>query len=123
MSNYRVAVEHGVSLGSLTVIDPQPRSEGVKPLSRSFGLGGTVWDQAYFCELIFDFLESPAQVEDVYTLFGIFDSKESDITLYAPDDRYVYQRYNGKVTRPIPSWNNFFPRSVIITARDLKVII
>lgn len=122
MSDYRVYPAINTALGSLTVLNPQPRSEGVKPTQRSFGLGGVVWEQGLYIELIYDFLETPAEVASVYGDYGLDVDKQSSVTIYAPDDMYVYRRYNGVAIRPVPSWNNYFPRSVSIVVGRLVLI-
>lgn len=123
MSDYRAKKEVDQLLAALTVLDPQPRSEGVKPVNRNFALGGTVWETAYYIELVWDFLETPAEVAAIYGIFGLDSAKSYPVTIYAWNDDYVYKRYNGVAIKPIPSWNNYFARSVIIVVQDLKEIV
>ncbi|NIV32639.1 MAG: hypothetical protein GWN58_25305, partial [Anaerolineae bacterium] len=53
MTTYRVADGHDVALVSLTVLDPQPRSEGIKPTRRTFGGDGTPYDESKYVELLY----------------------------------------------------------------------
>lgn len=123
MSDYRVAVGSNIALASLTSISPQPRSEGVKATQRIFSISGSPHDYGLYTELVWDFLESPAQVYTVFGYFGLNGSaKSAGVTVYVPDDIYIYKRYNGRAIRPQPSWVNYFPRSVVILVRDLEEI-
>ena len=122
MSDYRVKEDWNQSLVSLTVLNPQPKSTGLLYAQREFAFGGNVWDQAPHIQLIWDHLESPDEVMDIYTLFGLNDSKQSFVTVYMPNELYVYTRYNGKAIRPQASWSNYFPRNVTIIVRDLEIV-
>ena len=122
MSNYKVAEGWNVALGSLITIDPQPYSEGVKSVQRVYALSGDPIDYGNYITLNWDFLESPTEVADVYEFFGLDTLTSSPVTIYLPNDIYVYKRYNGLAVRPQPSWNNYFPRGVAIVVKNLEIL-
>lgn len=121
MSDYRVKTNWGQSLVSLNVLNPQPRSEGVKATQRVVSLNGVVYDYGLYTELTWDFLEDPTEVLAIYTLFGIHSARSAPVTVYVPNDLYAYVRYNGRAVRPAPSWQNYFPRGVTILVKNLEV--
>lgn len=122
MTTYRAKVNHNVALVSLTTLDPQPRSEGVKPTRRDYANDGTVIDQGLYVELVWDILDDATAYTTILGVFGLTSAKSADVTIYARNDQYAWTRYNGKAIRPEPSWNQFFPRNVVILVRDLVAL-
>ena len=122
MSDYRAKLGHGIALGSLTVLNPQPRSAGVQAMERLFSLNGEMTEYGLFIELVWDFLESPAQAQALYLLFGFYGSASPLVTIHVPSFDYSYERYNGRAIRPQPTHTNFFPRNVAILVRDLVLL-
>lgn len=119
MSDYRAKAGSEIALISLTVLDPQPHSVGVQATSREFALNGALFEQGPYIQLMWDHLESSAEVIAIYTVFDLHDALSAPVTIYVPRWDYTYKRYNGTAIRPQPSWNNYFARNVVITVRDL----
>lgn len=122
MTTYRAKIAHGVALVSLTTLDPQPRSEGVKPTRRDFVGDGTLVEQGLYVELVYDVLEDVTQYQAVLTVFGLVAAKSALVTVYCRNDLFNWVRYNGTAIRPEPSWQQFFPRGVVILVRDLVAL-
>lgn len=122
MSSYRAAVDHGLGLGSLTVLSPQPRSEGVHVTRRDFMGDGSVVDQGLYVELVYDIIEDVTQYQTILTVFGLVAANSAEVTVYCRDALFNWVRYNGRAIRPEPSWNLFFPRNVVILVRDLVAL-
>jgi len=119
MSSYRAKENHSVALVSLTTLDPQPRSEGVKATQRNYMGDGSIYEQGLYVELVWDILEDATAYTTILAIFGLDSATSADVTIYARDDQYAWTRYNGKAIRPEPSWNQFFPRNVVILVRNL----
>lgn len=125
MSDYRVATGTSVALGSLTVIAPQPHSNGVQSTRRTFAADDSVYDEGKFIELEFDFSEDPTTYVALLTLFGVNVSLTAAVTVYIPDERLASIRYNGTAVRPQPGRDmvrrNYFPRDITILVKNLTV--
>jgi len=123
MSDYRVADGHDVVLGSLSVLDPQPASEGIKPTRRTYGADGTVYDEAKFVELEYSMVESATAYQAILTSFGVNAALTNDVTVYVRDETFASTRQNGTAIRPEIGrdvrWRNYFPRDVMILIRNL----
>ena len=126
MSTYRVSTAgHNIALVSLTVLTPQPRSEGVKATRRDFVGDGSYIEQGLYAELIWDALEDGEAYRDVLTLFGLHANTSIPVTAYLRNEQYEWLRYNGRAIRPGVgngvSWQDFFVRGVTIMIRDLEI--
>jgi len=126
MSDYRVADGHDVILGSLTVIDPQPRSEGVKATRRSYGAGGAVYDEGRYVELEWSAVATKTQYTTILAYFGLNGlplTYTNDVTVYVRDELFGYIRMNGTAVLPEVGrdvrWRNYFPRDVVILVKNL----
>lgn len=123
MSTYRVADGHDVALGSLTVIDPQPRSDGIQVTRRLFAASGAVIEQGKYVELRWDALLSVSEYQTVLSAFGVQSALTNDVTVYVRDEAFDFVRMNGTAIRPRPGsdvfWR-FFPRRIVILVRDLE---
>lgn len=123
MSDYRVADGHDVVLGSLTVLDPQPSSEGIQPTRRTFAASGSVKEEGLFIELEYSALEGATQYNDILIDFGIDALDTNDVTVYVRTPYYGYVRYNGTAVRPEVGrdirWRQYFPRDVVILVKNL----
>lgn len=123
MSTYRVADGHDVALISLTVLDPQPRSEGIKPTRRTFGGDGTPYDEGKYVELLYSMVSSATEYQDILDDFGVKTAGSNEVTVYVRDETFAWTRQNGLAIRPQPGqdvrWSNYFPRDVAILVRDL----
>ena len=125
MSDYRVATGSNVALVSLTVLSPQPTSEGIKPTRRSFGADSTILDEAKYVELVWSLLPSVTTYQAILTLFGVNSALYANVTVYVRSGVFSYVRMNGVAVQPQPGndirWQNSFPRQVTILVRDLSV--
>jgi len=124
MSSYRVADGHDVALESLNVLDPQPRSEGIKPTRRTFGGDGTPYDEAKYVELLYSMVSSATEYQSILSAFGVQNAGSNEVTVYVRDETFAWARQNGLAIRPQPGqdvrWSNYFPRDVVILVRDLE---
>ena len=125
MTTYRVADGHDVALGSLNVLSPQPRSEGIKPTRRTFGGDGTPYDEGKYVELLYSMAATVTEYQAILTAFGIKSAGSNEVTVYVRDETFAWTRQNGLAIRPEPGadvrWSNYFPRDVVILVRDLAV--
>lgn len=122
MSTYRVATGHDIALGSLTVLDPQPRGGEVKAL-RSYGDTGAS-ERALHCTLQWSVLETEAQYQALLTQFGLLDALYSRVTIYTRSPVFDWVRYNGIAVRPEigvdGEWSRYFARNFTIYVKDLE---
>ena len=123
MTTYRVADSHDVALVDLNVLDPQPRSEGIKPTRRTFGGDGTPYDEGRYVELLYSVVSSVTEYQTILDAFGVQTAGSNEVTVYVRDETFAWTRKNGLAIRPQPGqdvrWTNFFPRDVVILVRDL----
>lgn len=124
MSNYRIAAGHDQALIDLDPITPQPRSEGVKALRRTYAAGGTVYEEGKYIELAWNVLGGATSYQAILTQFGLDAAATAQVTLYVPDYNFAYARYNGTAVRPLVgediAQRNYFLRNVVILVRDLE---
>ena len=126
MSDYRVADGHDVVLGSLTVLDPQPKSEGIRPTRRTFAADGTVYDEGRYVELEWTAVETDTQYRAILTFFGLNGlplTHSNDVTVYVRNELFTYSRMNGTAILPEVGrdvrWRRYFPRDVVILVKTL----
>lgn len=123
MSTYRVADGHDVALGSLTDLDPQPRTTGIQVSRRSYAGDGTVYDEGKYVELEFPTILTASQYQLVLSQMGVQGSLTNEITIYLRDETFAWARMNGTAVRPEPgsdvSWLTA-PRGIIVLVRDLE---
>jgi hypothetical protein len=123
VTTYRVADGHDVALGSLAVISPQPRSEGVRVTRRSYAADGTPVDEGRYVELEWSALEGVTEYNAILAAFGLDDALSNEVTVYVRDERRAWARLNGRALLPEAGremrWR-YFPRDVVITVRDLE---
>ena len=119
MSDYRGKTGINQTLVSLTKLAPQPTSIGVQATRRvSFG-DGSVLDQGLYVEWVYNVVEDATQLLAILTPLGLHTAKSAAVTIYTRDDLYAYQRFNGIAVRPAASWQNYYPRNVVILIRNL----
>ena len=122
MSTYRVADGSDVALISLTVLDPQPRSEGIKTTRRTFAADGSVYDEGRYVELEFSMMPTAAEYLALLTTFGLHNATTNAVTVYVRDETFAFVRMNGTAVRPQPGrdvgWS-YFPRNITILIKDL----
>jgi len=119
---YRVADGHDVALVDLDVLDPQPRSEGIKPTRRTFGGDGTPYDEGKYVELLYSVVSSVTEYQAILDAFGVKSAGSNEVTVYIRDETFAWTRKNGLAIRPQPGQDvrwSFFPRDVVILVRDL----
>lgn len=125
MTTYRVATGSNVALVSLTTLDPQPRSEGIKPTRRFPSASGAVYDESRYVELEYNIVGSAASYVAILTLFGVNSALFANVTVYVRDEVFAWVRMNGIAVRPEPGrdvrWSAAFPRQVVILIKDLAV--
>lgn len=126
MSTYRVKTGHNEALVDLVVLSPQPRSIGVEATRRSFAASGLVYDEGLFVRLLYDFTDSPTTYLALLTAFGLASASQANVTIYARNQRYAWQRYNGTAILPETgrdvTSSNFFLRDIIILVKNLVAL-
>lgn len=124
MSDYRVGDGHDIALASLTVLDPQPHTEGLQVVTRSYGLDDSVHEEGNYIEFLYSSIETPAQYQSILTDFGLDAALTNQVTIYVPDFDYSYARFNGLAVRPEPGQDirrtNFFLRQAVILVKGLE---
>jgi len=124
MSSYRVSDGHDVALELLTVLDPQPHSEGIKPTRRSFGGDGVPVDEGEYVELLYSMVPSATEYQTILNTFGVQSAISNQVTVYVRSETFAWVRMNGLAIRPQPGqdvrWSNYFPRDVVVLVRDLE---
>lgn len=125
MSTYRVAEGFNVALGSLAVLDPQPRNGEVKAL-RTYGDTGAQ-ERAEYCTLIWDVLDTEEAYQAVLTQFGLLDALYANVTVYTRNEVFDFTRYNGIAVRPEigqdGAWERYFARNFAIYIKDLEALV
>ncbi len=122
MSTYKIAEGHNVALLSLTAIDPQPASPGVKATRRTFSADGALHDEALYIVLEWTFAEDATALDDLFDQFGLDSATTANVTIYCPNQVHVYTRYNGVAVRPESARQNYFIRDVQITVKNLTAL-
>lgn len=98
---YRVGDGFDVALVSLTILTPQPRSEGIKPARRVYGGDGSVYDSPLYLELEWDVIGSDASYQALIdTIFGVSRPLTNEVTVYARNQYDAFARYNGIAVSP-----------------------
>jgi hypothetical protein len=126
MSDYRVADGHDVVLGSLNVITPQPKSEGIQPVRRAYPISGHPYEEGYYIELTWDLLGSVTLFQSILSQFGLSAATtlSNEVTVYIPSGTYDYARFNGRAIRPEIGQNvlrrGYFLRNITILVRELE---
>ena len=118
-SDYRVAAGSNVALAGLTVLNPQPSSQGVQATRRVDVADGSLYLQGLFCEFVWNVLDDGTQVRDIFLRFGLLTVRSGPVTIYTRDDIYNKHRYNGLAVRPPINWQNYFPRDMTILVKNL----
>lgn len=128
---YRVGIGHNIALVSLTVLSPQPRSDGVKFTRQDFAGDGTVIQQGLYVEFVWGIIRNTAAYHEalsttsILARFGLDDDTSADVTIYARDNRLAWKRYNGKAILPEPGAQldyRSFPRNIHILIRGLVAL-
>jgi hypothetical protein len=99
MSSYRIAVGWNVALGSLTVIDPQPRNGEVMPVERTYSDGGAR-DEGLYAKPTWDMFSTDEEFAAVLAQFGLDAADEVKVTYYGRNEVFSWARYNGVAVVP-----------------------
>lgn len=122
MSDYRVKDGSDIALESLTVLVPQPKSQGIQYTKQTFGGDGTPCNQGPYVELIWTAI-SNAEYDTIMTAFVLTSADHNDVTVYVRDENWNYIRKNGKAIKPNigqeREWD-YFPRNMVILVRNLE---
>ena len=114
---------HNVALVNLVNVAPQPHSDGIQATRRTVGADGSVYDEGRFIELEFSLVQGPTMYVALLTQFGVQNLLFAPVTVYIPDERLTFIRYNGTAVRPQPGRDmrraRFFPRNITILVKDL----
>lgn len=124
MTTYLVADGHDVPEGSMTALDPQPRSRGIQYTRQTFAADGTPVNEGPFVELVYNVVGSKSQYQSILTDFGLLAADSNAVTVKVRDEEFDFVRKNGLAIKPLPGtgvdWSNYFPRNVVILVRDLE---
>lgn len=124
MTTYRVATGHDVVLGSLTVLDPQPTSEGIQYTRTTYGASGVVYKEGAYVELLWSYLDDATAYQALLTTFGLGSVESAAVTVYVRSDKFAWVRMNGRAVRPLVgqgvTWRDYFPRNITLLIKDLE---
>ncbi len=127
-SDYRVADGHDVAYGSLTLLAPQPSSNGMQPSRRTHAASGLVYDEGLFVELEWNVVPTLTEWQAILTAFGLYGSPltyTNDVTVYVRNELFVFTRYNGTAVLPEMGrdvkWRQYFPRDLVILVKNLAL--
>jgi len=125
MTTYRAALTHNVVLGSLVVIEPQPRTVGYQHGRRSFAASGIVVDELPHVELQWDMIETVAQYQALLAQFGLTTASTANVSVYVQDERYNWIIRNAVAVLPQIGTDgersNYFFRNFVIILKDIRV--
>lgn len=111
MTGYKVAIGHDNQAG-LTLLDPQPASDGIRPARVLTPASGLAFDDGgYFAILKYSALNE-SQWLSLLARFGLEYARSSEITLRALADDRLFSLYNGVVVKPQPRWRFGFASDV-----------
>ena len=99
MPSYSYANGHNIALVGLTAFSPQPSSEGVKAVQRTFAPDGTVYEQGLYIELRWSVLRL-TQYDSLLTGLALNLNISYPQTIYVPNHLFTFTRYNAIAVRP-----------------------
>ncbi len=121
---YSIAAGHSVPLLNLIPLNPQPQGDPVTPVVRTYGASGVVHERGQFCELHWNVLDSPADVQSLLQQLGLEAAFTASVTMTLRDHAFTFRRYNCTAVRPEPGrdlrWNQYFPRDFTLLLKDLE---
>ncbi len=126
-SDYRVATGHGVALGSLVAVNPQPRTDATtQAVLRSDALSGAVHEQGLYIALQWSAIFTASDYAALLDQFGVGAALNANVTVYVPNFEYVYTRYNGIAVRPQQGIDvrrtDYYIRDVTILIKNLVAL-
>jgi hypothetical protein len=124
LSDYRIGIGHGLPLGSLTLLSPQPRSTGVQPTIRRYSGSGQIYEEGLYIELVYDVVVDEFAYIALLEQFGLpIPENTAQVTVWVPGPDRSDRRYNGTAIRPEMGrdlrHDRYFLRNVIFLVRDL----
>lgn len=126
-SDYRVLTGHGVALGSLVAVNPQPRTDATtQPVLRSDAISGAIHEQGLFIDLLWSAIFTASDYAALLDQFGVGAALNANVTVYVPNYEYVYTRYNGVAIRPEQGASvrrsDYYIRDVVIRIKNLVAL-
>lgn len=124
---YKIALGWDVPLDELADVVPQPRNGEVQIIERRYSDDGPV-DVGPFSQPIFDMFGTDAELQGIYTQFGLLDADEARVTWYTRDDTFAWYRYNGVAVKPRPvddggARRDYFLRGYSIVIKELVQLV
>jgi hypothetical protein len=127
MTLHQVGIGHDVAVVDMDPIVPQPhvRFGGRQVTRRTFGLDGTVHDDAPFVEFVWNRVGTQATYDSILAQFGVQSFAQADVTIITRGERMQFTaRWNGVAVRPQlgvdADWTFPFPSSIVILVRNLE---
>jgi hypothetical protein len=118
---YAVALGHNET-GSLAPLDPQPESVGRVPGRRIYAADGTIYEDMFYMELRWSVIDGETAYQTLLAQLGLSTAASAEITLRGRDERFLARVINATVYRPEHgseiTWRDFFPRRLVIIARE-----
>jgi hypothetical protein len=101
LTNAKIKPGHNIALVSLVDWTPyQPLTQGLQYLRTSYTASGLVIIEEPFIEYMFPIL-TETQYIAMLTLGGLTaGAQAADVTIYAQDEDFAWQRFNGTAIRP-----------------------
>jgi len=124
MTLYKLAQGSDVAIGSLIALIPQPKSDGIKPLRRTFSGDGSIYDEGRYIELYWDLVgNQPMYQALLVSVFGVSYLSTNEVTIFCPDEHFQFQRFNGLAVIPQNGEDvrrrDYFIRDIVILIKDL----
>lgn len=120
---YKIAQGHDRPSNDLVPLDPQPRSQGVRAMRRTYAASGAVIEEGKYAELEFDAIDEETYA-NILMQFGLTGALTAPVTVTLPEIYYAWNRFSGTAIRPAlgddVSRQNFFVRRVRLLIRDLR---
>lgn len=121
---YKIAVGNNITDtgGNFTLLNPQPKSIGVRATRRTVSADGTVYEEGLYIELMYNVLDDATLYRTIIGQFGLTNVLKCPVTIICRDHLYNTGRYNGNAIRPEVGKDNnwsYFPKDITILVRDL----
>lgn len=122
---YKVGIGHGLLVGALSTISPQPRSNGVQRTRRSYAADGSIYQESSYVILEWAVLNDDNEYGTLLNLFGLVVGLTSPVTILCRNEFFAFTLYNGTAVQPDMGsqvhWE-WFPRDIQILVRDLVAL-
>lgn len=98
---YKFALNYNVALLSLAPILWQPRTDStVQAVVREYAISGSIHESGLFIALLYSAFDDPTDYAAQVAQFDLTANLTRQITLYCPDEQFVWHRYNGLIAKP-----------------------